>query len=388
MRGYRSIFNLIPRKCEMVPRILFLNKAPPYQGTGAETVIWELGTHLADCGWDVHYLCPLDLDETVPPSVENVRFHGVETKSSILPGEMAFFFRGIMPYSSLVKQLKPDIVYDNASPLMFAYAHFMTPDLVVTKVHGINGRDALVNKATLTKQLGTMLGDQLYRFTDGRRLLTVSESTRTRLKPLVSKFPDRIQTVFNGVNPDMFEYSFSPEGPILSLCTLTPRKNISSLLRAWQTVEDAGIERILIIAGDGPQRDNLEALCDDLNLSQVEFRGYVSDTKKRRLLREAYCYVLPTRMEGFGLSNLEAMASGCVVISTAVPGVRDYLIDGHNGLVAPPENDDALASALHFAIENRDETEPLTQAGLETVQQDFHVNQAVERERRILSDYV
>jgi len=367
-----------------VPRILFLNKAPPYRGSGAETVIWELGTHLAAHGWDVHYLSPMDLDDADPPNLENVTLHNVPTPDGFLAGRVAFFLKGIGPYRRLIRELDPDIVYDNASPLLFIYAHLVTPSRVVTKVHGINGRAAFEHKSRLPTKVGTMLGDQLYRLKDGSGLLTVSESTRDRLQRLVSKNPDRIRVVRNGIDPDPYEFTFSPEGPVLSLCQLSPRKDLETLLRAWRHVKDAGVERRLIVAGDGPRRDALEELAANLGLRNVEFRGYVPEEEKLRLMREASCYVLPTLMEGFGLSNLEAMASGCVVISTDAPGVRDYLRHEKNGLMFQPGDDGTLATAIRRALDDPEAAESWALRGRETVEELYHIEDTVADERAVL----
>jgi len=368
--------------------ILFLNKAPPYRSSGAETVIWELGKHLAACDWDVHYLSPLNVDDTEPPATDNITFHNVHTPGSYLAGRVAYFVVGIQKYRQLVKELDPDLIYDNASPLMFPYAHLADADRTVTKVHGINGREAFRNKPHLPTKIGTFLGDQLYRVKDGRRILTVSDSTKERLRGRVKRNHEGITVVRNGIDVSEFDYQFSPEGPVLCLCMLTPRKNVATLLQAWQQLGHDGINRELIIAGDGPSRDRLEALADDLDLQQITFKGYVPESEKHRLLQEAYCYVLPTRLEGLGLSNLEAMASGCAIVSTDAYGVRDYLNNGDNGLAVPIENPSALADAIARLLENPTVGEELAEAGRETVERDFRIEDAVERERKVLERFI
>jgi glycosyltransferase involved in cell wall biosynthesis len=371
-----------------MPRILFLNKAPPYQSSGSEKVVWEAGKHLAEHGWDVHYLSPLDLDERDPPERQNVTFHNVSTPSSYLAGRVAYFIRGIGAYRRLVRELDPDLIYDNASPLMFVYAHLADPDRTVTKVHGVNGLGAFTNKPHLPTKIGTFLGDQLYRFKDGRRILTVSESTKERLRGLVRNHDDDITVIRNGIDVDSFEYRFSPDGPVVCLCILTPRKNVASLLRAWRSLERRGVDRDLLILGDGPSRDRLESLARELGLRQVTFAGYVEEDKKRRLLRDASCHVLPTRLEGLGLSNLEAMASGCAVVSTDTYGVREYLDHGQNGLVVPVDDPNALADAIERLLDDPELAESLARAGCRTVEQGFRIEAAVEREREVLEGFL
>lgn len=377
-----KFFTMVARRLVIapMPRILILNKAPPYRNTGAEQVVWRVGTHLAHNGWDVHFLSPSDPD---PPDIENVTLHGVPTPDSFFAEKAAFFLKGVGAYRRVTSELDPDIIYDNASPLPFVYAYVADSDRVVTKVHAIYGRTAVQNKDHPLTQVGTVMGEQCYRVMDGVRLLTVSESTRDRLKPLVRRSPEEVTVVRNGINVGEFDYSFEPDGPVVTLCELTPRKNVVCLLRAWRRLEDEGIDRELVIAGDGPRRDSLEALAEDFSLTDVTFRGYVSESEKTSLLCDAFCYVLPTRMEGFGLTNLEAMASGCVTVSTATPGVRDYLEDGQNGFVVPKDDPVALAETVRDVIDRGETLTEVVMNGRRTAE-DNHAEDAVERERKVL----
>lgn len=367
-----------------MPTILFLNKAPPYRHTGAEQVVWAVGTHLAESGWDVHFLTP-DGD---PPEVPNVTFHEVATPDSFFAEKAAFFLKGIPAYRRVRRSLDPDLVYDNASPFPFPYAYLADRDRIVTKVHAVYGWSAFANKHHPVTKVGTLLGEQLYRAMDGERMLAVSESTRTRLAANVRKNPGAITVVNNGIDVSRFEYTFDPDGPVLSLCELTPRKNVELLLRAWGRLEsEAPPDRELIVAGDGPRRDALEGFANELGLSTVDFRGYVPEAEKMDLLRESFCYVLPTRMEGFGLANLEAMAVGCVVVSTDAPGVRDYFVDGTNGYAVPSGDVKALADRLGSLLDSPGEAEAVAWNGRKTAEQ-YDVADAVRRERRVLEGMV
>lgn len=368
-----------------MPEILFLNKAPPYRNTGAESVIWEVGTHLATNGWEVHYLTP---DDGSPPVKDRIHFHEVQTPDSFFAEKGVFFIKGVPAYRHLVKDINPDLIYDNSSPFPFVYAHLADSDRLVTKVHAVYGLDAFRNKDHPVTKIGTVVGEQLYRLLDGRRTLTISESTKSRLTDLVDKYPNAITVVPNGIDIESFDYSFSPEGPVLSLCELTPRKNIQMLLRAWAMLEDKSIldNRSLIIAGKGPRKSKLQALANRLNLNSVTFLGYVTEEEKRRLFRNAYVYVLPTRLEGFGISNIEAMASGCIAISTDTLGVRDYIEDGRNGFLVSPENPAELSKVLEKVLSNPETWINVAMAARSTAEE-YNIADCVEVERKILEEF-
>jgi glycosyltransferase involved in cell wall biosynthesis len=368
-----------------MPRILFLTKAPPYRNTGAEQVVWGIGQHLAANGWDVHFLTPGG-DNT--PDIEDVTFHGVKTPDSFFAEKAAFFLRGASAYLELRSELDPDLVYDNPSPFPFPYAHLLDSDRLVAKVHAVYGLSAFRNKHHPITKIGTLLGEQLYRGMDGRRLLTISESTKHRLGKRVRRNADDIIVVENGIEYERFEYRFNPDGPVLSLCELTPRKNVACLLRAWSRLEADGlVDRPLVIAGDGPRRTALEELASELSLSSVTFEGHVPEDEKLKLFSDAFCYVLPTQMEGFGLANLEAMASGCITVTTDTPGVRDYLVDGTNGRMVPPNDSQTLAETLADVLAAPNSQEPLAKAGRETAAAHDRTS-TLERERHVLERMV
>lgn len=368
-----------------MPTILFLNKAPPYRHTGAEQIVWATATHLATSGWDVHFLSP---DDSEQPVDTNITFHTVDTPESFFAEKAIYFFKGIPRFRRVCQKIDPDIIYDNSSPFPFLYAYVKRPKKVVTKVHAVYGLTAFQNKAHPVTKVGTLLGEQFYRFFDGSRMLAISESTKQRLQQRVWRNPREITVVNNGIDINQFEYKFSPEGPIISLCELTPRKNVEMLLRAWAQLESADLtDRKLIIAGDGPRRNELIKLASDLSLSNISFQGYISDEEKYELFMDAFCYVLPTRMEGFGLANLEAMASGCVVVSTDTPGVRDYLRDGENGRMVPNDEPIELARILQQLIDNPKGYEDLAINGRETAE-NYDIEETVEIERQVLEGFL
>jgi glycosyltransferase involved in cell wall biosynthesis len=82
------------------------------------------------------------------------------------------------------------------------------------------------------------------------------------------------------------------------------------------------------------------------------------------------------------------MASGCAVISTDTYGIKDYLESDENGLMIPTEDPDAVAKAIQRLLSNPELGAELAYAGRETVEQHFRIQDAVERERKILEQYL
>ena len=94
-------------------------------------------------------------------------------------------------------------------------------------------------------------------------------------------------------------------------------------------------------------RDHVAQLALD---DRINFKGTTDDIPT--VLTNADVFVLSSRWESFPLSILEAMSAGCAVIATDVGGVSEAIKDGHNGLLVPPDDFDALATAMRRVIEH------------------------------------
>lgn len=123
-------------------------------------------------------------------------------------------------------------------------------------------------------------------------------------------------------------------------------KGISVLLRALVQVGDA----TLLVVGDGADRGDLEALASELRVAdRTQFLGSVPDSELAARYSAADVFVLPSvsRAEAFGMAMTEAMANGLPAISTALGTGTDWVnLDGQTGLVVPPNDVDALATAI------------------------------------------
>jgi phosphatidylinositol alpha-mannosyltransferase len=106
-----------------------------------------------------------------------------------------------------------------------------------------------------------------------------------------------------------------------------------------------------LIAGDGPDREKLELLADDLKLKNVSFLGYVSEELKLQLLAEADLFCSPAIFgESFGIVLLEAMATGTVSIAGNNSGYSD-LMQGIGALsIVNPEDTPEFARRLHMLL--------------------------------------
>jgi glycosyltransferase involved in cell wall biosynthesis len=176
--------------------------------------------------------------------------------------------------------------------------------------------------------------------------LTVSASTSAALQEIgVSR--ERIRVICNGVEPAPPLTPQSPEPLFVALGRLADYKRLEVLLRLWERVRPVVGGR-LIIAGDGPERDRLEALAGP----GVTFTGKVSEEEKHRLLCAAWLLLHPAMIEGWAIVVAEAAVRGTPAIGFSVPGLRDSVIHGETGLLVRNEGEFASAWAS-LAIDQR-----------------------------------
>jgi len=130
-------------------------------------------------------------------------------------------------------------------------------------------------------------------------------------------------------------------------------KGLTYLIKAMSRLPE---NAVLLIGGDGPERNALEKQVHEHGLhDRVLFLGELTDEQKIGLYRAGSVYCLPAhlRSEAFGLSQIEAMVCGLPVISTDLnTGVREVNQDGHTGLVVKPANPKALADAILSLIQD------------------------------------
>jgi len=156
------------------------------------------------------------------------------------------------------------------------------------------------------------------------------------------------------------------DGPLLYFGRLSPEKGVDDLLRSMQQVP----EMRLVIAGDGPQRGELQALAASLGLSNVEFVGQVGRAQRDSLIAESRFTVLPSHAyETLGKTILESYAEGRAVVASDLGSRRELVRHGDTGLLYRPGDVNELAGAIRSLAANPELADKMGRAGWETVRQ-------------------
>ena len=161
---------------------------------------------------------------------------------------------------------------------------------------------------------------------------------------------------------------------MLTMSRLVPAKGLVCLLGAMQ--ELAQVQ--LVIAGDGPQREELMMRARDLGLAdRVDFLGHRDDIPQLLACSDVFAY--PTRNEALGLAILEAMAAEKPIVATRVGGTGEAIVDGHSGLLVPPGDPAALAAAVRRLLNDPPAAAALARTASYRVQELFSSTRMVEQ---------
>jgi glycosyltransferase involved in cell wall biosynthesis len=136
---------------------------------------------------------------------------------------------------------------------------------------------------------------------------------------------------------------------------IIPRKGVDTLLRAFEKVA-AQKERVrLLVLGDGPLRDSLQANLPATLQSKVEFFGKVQQSELPSFFHAADAFVFPSRHDGWGVVINEACAAGLPIIATPQTGAsHDLLRNAENGYVVDRDDVDGFANAMTSLIDSPD----------------------------------
>jgi glycosyltransferase involved in cell wall biosynthesis len=164
--------------------------------------------------------------------------------------------------------------------------------------------------------------------------------------------PERTLAISNGIRVAPFVDApsrpvASRERGIVMVARFSRQKDHATLVRAVALLRGRGLHPPLLFAGAGKPMHvrPVERLVEELGLAgQVHFLGLHRGVPD--LLMGHRIGVLSTHYEGMPLALIEAMAAGCAVVGTAVPGVREVIRDGEDGLLVPENDAPALADAL------------------------------------------
>jgi len=180
-----------------------------------------------------------------------------------------------------------------------------------------------------------------------------------------------IEIIPNGVDLEAFankrDYSIQKDAfTILSVGRLEKVKGHKYLIEAFKDIKARIPKAQLLVVGDGSERENLEAQVEELDLSEsVKFTGAVKHEDLPDIFAKANIFVMPSLFEGFGITAIEAMASGLPLVASKAGSLIEVVEDGRNGMLIGAEDSEAITQAVLFIYDNPHEAQRLSKNGVE-----------------------
>jgi len=193
------------------------------------------------------------------------------------------------------------------------------------------------------------------------RVIAVSQHTKQDVMTVYGIPADKIDVVYSGLDAHFKRPSSQaieefraahglPERFILYLGTIEPRKNLSTLIRAYAKVRPAGV-KLVCAGGRGWMYQDVFQTVEELRISRdVIFPGFLPDDDLPLWYSAADVFVYPSAYEGFGLPVIEAMACGAPTITTNASSLPEAA--GDAALLVPPDDTTALAEALSRLLDD------------------------------------
>jgi glycosyltransferase involved in cell wall biosynthesis len=328
-----------------------LSRSRSYRDAGISRHIRNVLAHLPAAGADAELTVFAGPDGAPePPPTANGHFHvRISRLRTERPTLRVLWEQAVAPIE--LARLGIDVIHGPAYvlPLAAPCAGVVTVhDLSFLRLPGLFHRANQAYLATMTRLAVAA----------ARRVIAVSASTRRELVELLGVPESKVTVIPNGVEPvfrPLPAHAVAafrtraglPEQFILFMSTLEPRKNVSSLVRAYAELRHRhDLPHALVLAGGkGWLYEAIFAEVQALGLEgQVLFPGYVPFDEQPLWYNAAAAFAYPSLYEGFGMPPLEAMACGTPVVCACTTSLPEVV--GEAGLMVEPSDVSSLADAL------------------------------------------
>lgn len=337
-------------------------------------------------------VCSLQEDRTIVARLEaagaEVHVLGRSRPSLTQPGRfLTYVFGGLRDILRLCARNRPSVIHCHLADavLLGTLASFLYSRVrvVITKHTPV----VLPERSRLDPRQAMRWAGLWIAYHRAAAVAAVSAQTRERLIRCFHLSPKRVVTIANGV-PIPPLGTARPDGPraalglspetlaILNVGRLVPVKGQLDLIEAMAALAGSHPHLRLLIAGEGPCRQELTARIAALGLGdRVRLLGNRHDIQELWALADLA--VVSSLSEGTSLALIEAMAAGKPIVATAVGGNLDLLADGQNALLVPAGDAPALAAALARLCDTPTLAARLGAAARAKAQAEFSIDQVV-----------
>jgi phosphatidyl-myo-inositol alpha-mannosyltransferase len=316
---------------------------------------------------EVHIVAPSSDDETEPSATGDALVHRIGRVVSIpANGSVARITLSLRSYLQAKRLLQEE---------QFDLIHLhepMLPALPITVLRHSNTTNVGTFHAYRNTPLAYFYGKPIVRpfFRKLHGHIAVSTAARDFVGEY---FKADYRVIPNGIDFARFNTPYPPleqladdRPTVLFVGRLEKRKGLRFLLRAWPSVLERHPRARLVVVGKGRPLEGYRrfAARQGWSPTDVVFAGYVATEDLPRYYQRCDVFCAPnTGQESFGIVLLEAMAAGAPIVASNIPGYRDVVTHGEQGLLAEAQDPEAIAAAIGQLLDSADLRESMRLAG-------------------------
>jgi len=285
-----------------------------------------------------------------------------------LPEENKYFKYRVVPGKFFWSQifLPLALYFNNSIDVFFSPAHYLPRFCPVPQVVTIHDVAYLYFPDDFTKKdLWQLKNWTNFSINKATQIIAVSKTTKKDIVKNYGVDEEKISIVYNGFEKITKEKTSAVEERsgktaevkskkyILFVGTIQPRKNLELLIDSFGKFSQANKDFKLVIVGKKGWL--YKSIFEKVRIMRLEdkviFAGHVSDAELVGYYKNAFCFVLPSLYEGFGIPVLEAMSYGCPVIASFTSSLPE--VGGDASLYFDPKNPDDLLEKLNMILNNK-----------------------------------
>ena len=366
---------------------------PTYGGSGA--VATELGIALAARGHEVHFITyqqPFRLPSFLP----RIYFHEVDV------GRYPLF--EYPPYDLALAVRMHEVVTTHQLDLL--HVHYAIPHAtsawIAREMLRENGSDLKVittlhgTDITIVGQDRSFHAITKFSIEKSDRITAVSKFLRERTFHAFGCTGCQVEVIYNFIDPEIYDRAKYPpllreqlngeRRVLMHVSNFRPVKRVRDIVRIFARVCEQ-IPSVLVMVGDGPDRVEAEAEARALGIDRdVHFLGKIDVVAP--LLAGADLFLLPSQNESFGLSALEALASGAPVVGSRAGGLVEVVKEGETGALREVGDVDGMAQASIEILADRDRWQAMSSAAAADARARFSLDDVVRQYEALYEDAV
>lgn len=327
-------------------------------------VVFDLSYGLAEMGHQVYIAAGEGnlINEIDHPNIHFVHIPIERIQGNTVKQVILYINNCISAYLKLKKLVREERIniINSHQPIPNIYARILSKKM---KIPFVTTSHNVYKKNCLTKT-----------YVSGNHVIACSDKVYDNSIRHFNVSSYRISCVRNGINPARLKSTnpiiFSDKFVIGTLAGLRKQKSLDNLIKAFYIFHKRVPNSILVIAGEGKEKHNLQKIASELEIkNEVVFLGFKDNASD--VFSGLNIFALSSEYEGLPISMLEAMAMKVPVVVTAVGGIPWVIKNKVNGIICDYGNVDQMAESFYSIYKNKNYSSTLANNGYQTVISEF-----------------